>query len=116
MEIKKLGIANVKMVVVGVAAFGSIAANVLADGKVGLSDFAQLMKLTTMLGSLSGLDVKAVLPEVGDLDAEEKHELLQVFDENFNIEENDMEKKIELGLAATAKAVEAVQFIIGLVK
>jgi len=116
METKKLGIANVKMMVVGLASFGSVASSVLADGKIGLADFAQIMKLTTALGSVAKLDVKQVIPELSDLDAEEKAELLAVFDENFNIVEDDVEKKIEAGLAATAKALEAIQFIISLVK
>jgi len=116
MEVKKLGIDNVKMLVVGVASFGSVVSNVLADGKVGLSDFAQIMKLTTQLGNISSLDIKAVIPEIGDLDAEEKVELCKVFDENFNLVEDEIEAKIEAGLAATVKAIEAVQFIIGLVK
>ena len=103
--------------VVGVASLGSVAASVLADGKIGLSDFTQIMKLTTTLGHISSIDVRAVLPELADLDAEERNELLQVFDDNFNLGEHPtVEAKLEAGLAATLKAVEAVQFIISLTK
>lgn len=113
----KIGISNVKIVVAAVATFGSAAAAILADGKVGLTDFPAIIKLTTDIGLISHLDMKSLLPEIGDLDAEEMNELVQVFDANFNLgDHSTMEAKVEAGLAATLKAVDAVKFIIGLVK
>ena len=113
----KIGIANVKMTVVALATFGSAAASILSDGKVGVTDFPAIIKLTSEIGLLAHIDIKSILPEIGDLDAEEIHELAQVFDENFKLPDSPtVEAKIEAGLAATLKAVEAVQYILGLVK
>jgi hypothetical protein len=113
----KIGISNVKIVVAAVATFGSAAAAIMADGKVGLTDFPAIMKLTTDIGLIAHLDIKSLLPEIGDLDAEEMNELVQVFDANFKLPDMPtIEAKVEAGLAATLKAVDAVKFIINLVK
>ena len=113
----KLGIDNVKVVVVAVAIFGSASASIMSDGKVGLTDFPAIIKLTTEIGLLAHLDVKSIIPEVKDLDKEEMSDLVQVFDDNFKLGEfPTIEAKIEAGLAATVKAVEAIQYLMALSK
>lgn len=116
MEVKKLGIANAKMVVLAVASLATVTAEIFNGGKSMVGEFMEIVDLTKSLGHISGIDLKAVIPEISDLDDAEKEELLLLFDANFKLPDGSAEHKIEAGMSALSEAVKAITFIINLVK
>lgn len=113
---EKLGIENVKLLTVAVSSLGESLEKIFSDGKVDWTDTAHLGSLFAPLMSMSNIDLKAIFPEMKDLDSQEMDELNILFKDNFDIQDDDLEANLEKGMDYVVRGVEAVQFFVGLAK
>lgn len=94
---EKLGISEVKDVLGLGLAVGELV-EALADG-VGISDIAKLVGVVRKAPSaVSALKSGKVLPELKDLDAEEKAELKAWAAQEFQLQNHNVEAAVEAGL------------------
>lgn len=103
-----LGVQDVKAVAAAVAKGTSVVAAILADGTVDFRDMIEVPALFSALRGFAGVDYKAVLPELKDLDDAEKSELAADFAAKFDLPSDSVEKVVEQGYAIVLEAVEAV--------
>ena len=71
----------------------------MEDGKVGFMDLPNLVKpMLKLSAALEGM--KSIPAELGELDAAEVEEIKAMFKEQFDLEDDVLEAKIEEGLGA----------------
>jgi hypothetical protein len=103
----RVGIEEIKDVVIFGAKFGNSLSKSLADGKIGFGDLAELMPvLTSIIPAIEGIDEVGV--ELSDLDDAEMMELEKVFKETLNITNDNLETIIERCFSATLSIYDLV--------
>jgi len=108
MDEEKLGIEKLKEALGGIINFGESLAEALEDNKINWKEAISLIAgsfsdFKTMFLSFS--EVKA---EFLDLDEAEREELVSYFEEEFNLDEKDVENKIEKGIELLDKLIAFV--------
>lgn len=79
----------------------------MEDGKLSVTDFTNLVDpMMKLLPALEG--AKSIPAEMADLDAEEKEELVAWMKANYDLRDDELEAKIEAGLAVV---VHIAQFV-----
>lgn len=105
---------EVKKLVACIAGALTVGGQILADGKVGIGDLARLPQLLGELQGLTGVDYKAVLPQVADLDADELTDLATTFKAAFNLADDTVERVVENGIDIVLQVVQAVAVLKGI--
>jgi len=106
-EVAIIGIERIKKAIAVAAGFGKQIEAALADGKFTLSDAPAFVDDIIGLVTVAK-EPKALLAEVKDLSAEETEELKQVFEEQFDLENDDTEKVVEQGIILICQTGELV--------
>ena len=101
----KLGIKETKDVVIAIGKFGSAGGNVLADGRVGITDIVYLYEPLTALAAAA--DGAAGVPgELADLDAAELEDLQATFAREFDLPADAVELVVERAVDVAVGLVE----------
>jgi len=101
------GIKETKELVAFSMALVKTAVEVAADGKVGLSDLVTLVgALKDAPDALVGID--QIPAELSDLSPEEVTELVAFIKEKFDLADDELEAKIELGFDVAASVASAI--------
>ncbi len=112
----KLGIENLKKVLKIAAGVGSVADKIGHNAKAGVAKWMALTELFDEAMMLQGLDMKAVMPEVKDLDAAERGELYLAVKGDLDLADDQLEAAIEEGVAILVDAAAIVDRAIVLSK
>lgn len=98
-EEKKYGIENVKKCLAVFLEGGNIAGEIVSRSGEEVKWYEKFLvpfvKMGDELMALFSVDYKLVLPEFGEIDAEEKAELLAWAQEKFDIPQDNVEEKVE---------------------
>jgi hypothetical protein len=111
---EKLGIENLKKVVMLICALATTGDQIGHD--TSSMRWGKLLGLITSVKDISGLDFKAVLPEIKDLDAAERAEILALFKHDFDLQDDKLEAAIEEGLVIAEDMVGIIDRSAKLVK
>jgi hypothetical protein len=101
-----IGIENISKLTVAVGKIGSSVSDALANGKIGLEDMPEGIEIVQALPSLASVKIADLTAEVKDLDAVEQAKVAQLFKDNFNIVNDNLEATIEEGLDFLLSAVK----------
>jgi hypothetical protein len=94
---------------------GSAIARSLEDGKFSFSDLVYFF--SAMQTATDAIEGAQYIPgELADMSKEEKAELIRFATSKFNIEQKDVERRIELGFATALNLVELINEFTGNVK
>lgn len=101
MKLEKIGIARLKMLMGAVLQLSATIQKQLADG----AQITDLFALVTAWPNITVIinEAKGAWGEFKDLDAAESADLAEYLADNFDIENNELEAKIEQGLRLAAK-------------
>ncbi len=104
---EKIGTQNLKNAVLLLAALAN-AGDAIGHETGWKQRGAELLALIPLLKQASSIDFKKVMPELKDIDATERAELLKSFNEQFKIEDSKLEASIEKGLDAVADLIVSI--------
>lgn len=107
MEEKKLGIENLKKVCSVIATLAGVG-DAMGHTK-GVERWNQLLGVGGAIRSLNGLDLKQVLPEIKDLDAVERAQVLELFQKELDLKDDDLEAVVEEGLGIAADLASIIE-------
>jgi hypothetical protein len=106
----KLGIVNLLLATKAVGELGSATGDVFADGKVSIGDMQYAGEFFSAMRDASDVEWSALLPEVEDLDADERAQVAAAFREHLKIEGHEVvEEVIEQGFEVLSYGLEALQ-------
>jgi ethanolamine utilization microcompartment shell protein EutS len=105
-EITMIGIENISKVTVSVGKIGSSISDALANGKIGLEDMPEGIEIMQVLPSLTSVKLADLIAEVKDLDIAEQEKVAQLFKDNFNIVNDNLEAAVEEGLDVLLASVK----------
>ena len=103
---EKFGIENLKKCFDVLIEGGNIAGKAFEDNVINVSDAGHLILLIDELTALGTVDFKLVPSEAKDLDADEVAELSEHLKTKFDIPQDELEQKIEEGVALLARLVK----------
>ena len=84
---------------------------IFEDGQVSLVDLPKLPSLLSGLKSFASVEFAQLLPQIADLDEQEKYELADAFREKFNIRNEGIEEVIEIGFALSLEVSQVFQVL-----
>lgn len=116
MGTEKLGIANVKILLLFALELGNVADSIGRHPEKGVARYGKLLDLMDEMMALGTMKLDQVVPEFEDLDDAEKADLMAAMKSKFDIEDDKLEGAIEDGLGIVVDAVSLVQKSISLVK
>lgn len=105
---QKLDVTSLKQLATAGAKIGTATGKILADGKVDFTDVVHLPAVLNGIKDLSGVDYKALLPELKDLDDTERAELSAHFSATFDIPNDSVEVVVEQGLDICLMVLQAI--------
>ena len=111
---KKQGIDNTILVVDLVAELGNVAEEVLKGGSV-LKKLAAAGKLLDEVIALKDLAKDELKLEFGDLDAEEREQLVELFGKKFDLQDDFAELLVERALDILAASIPLVNKVLAVV-
>lgn len=111
---EKLGIQNILKVVEVIASVANVGDKFGADGHT--SRWNHLVGLGPAILSLNGINFKAVLPELKDLDAAEREQVRQKFAGVLDLKDDALEAVIEDGIALIEEVAATVEHVGAFVK
>ena len=96
---EKIGIQNLKLILLAACEGGNVADDFRADWKAGnkLAAFSRVMQLMDEVLALQGLEPKLLDDELKDLSAAERDELIKAVGDKFEIENDKAEVLVEEG-------------------
>lgn len=105
----QFGIEETADVVVAIASFANATSSALEDGKIGLTDLPLLLNVAMKLpAAFTG--ISQVPKELGELDAEEKNQLLVLVKEELDFE-GDIEEVVTRALIIIGDIKDLIDFI-----
>lgn len=104
----KLTTENVKSLTKATAQLGTAVGGVFADGQVTLGDLLYVKDILSALKGFSGVSYKDVLPELKDLDDNERGELAVLFNTTFDLKSDTIEAAVESGFDILTVALQAL--------
>lgn len=113
---EKHGTEQIKKVLDVVAEAGNVAEKVAKQEGSAVAKMTHLVKMSDELLQLASLNLPALKAEVADLSAAEKAELLEHVKAKFDLADDELEAKLEAGLALAVKAAELVAEVVAFAK
>lgn len=114
-HMEKLGNKNVTLAIVLIASLAN--ASDAFGHETGWKDrAAELLGIIPLIKDANAIDFKQVLPELKDLSADERAEMLKAFGEKFAIQDHQLEDTIEKGLDAVMDLVASAGKVYDFVK
>lgn len=110
----EMGIDQLVLLIGAVASFGGTMGAIFEDGKINWEDSLHMTKLFGHMRDFAAIDYKKAVPQAKDLDEGEIKRLGLVFDSKFDLENEDLEKKVEEGLEKARKGLESLLYFIGI--
>lgn len=104
----KIGIATITALIEAVAKAASAVDGVFADGRVDWKDAAEIPALIAAMGDFARISFGDLLPEISDLDADEKAIVAATFARNFDLASDTVEGLIERGFSLLLAAMDAL--------
>lgn len=111
---EKFGIENLKTLTIGVASVATGIGGIVEDKKVNIKDLQHGKDLIVGLVGMSKVKYSELRNEISDLSEDEKIELADIFEREFDLTEDSLEMKIEQGMTYLFKGLDAVKFLLSL--
>lgn len=108
-----LGIDNIVKLSAAAGSSITVVDGVFGDRNLSLGDLSELPKGVKVIKDLIEIDYKSVLPEIKDLEENEKEALASAFAKNLKLENLTMEAILESGFALI---VEFLDLVAGIAK
>lgn len=106
----KLGIANLLLAVNAVAELGTAGGDVFKDNKVTVTDAVYVGEFMTALKDAGAVNYSQLIPEAGDLDEEERTQLVAAFKAKFKLANHEsVESVLEQGFEILSYGMQAIQ-------
>lgn len=106
-EAAKLGIDNITKVVSIIAVLANVGDQFGRDS--GVTRWSHLVLLGPAIMTLQGINFSQVLPEIKDLDADERSKLTALFDSSLQLGNEHLEGVVEKGLGIVTDLVSIIE-------
>ncbi len=103
-----IGIETLKSAVSAVAEIGTVAGEVLEDGKIRILELPKLIRLASPVEALMALAMEETLAELQDLTGKEVEDLVSVFEQKFSLESDVAELAVEEGVEIALRWADLV--------